>query len=164
MKSSSATINSEINRFKSDVVQTMQIPFYIYSGRIVQTFNKGSGFILAVESGEELKTIKFVANSETSHDAVFSLSSGQLSALVISFMLTLNKVYSQNNLLLIDDPSQSMDDLNITGLIELLRNDFKGSNIILSTHEEHISQYMSYKFSKANIRIGRINLKDLNRS
>lgn len=39
-------------------------------------------------------------------------------------------------MLLIDDPLQTMDDLNISSFIELLRNDFKDKQIILSTHEE----------------------------
>ncbi len=37
-------------------------------------------------------------------------------------------------MLLIDDPL--LDDLNISSFIELLRNDFKDKQIILSTHEE----------------------------
>lgn len=55
------------------------------------------------------------------------MSTGQLSALVVSLTLALNKVYGKNDnggLLLIDDPMQSMDEMNVTSFIELIRNDF----------------------------------------
>lgn len=50
--------------------------------------------------------------------------------------------------ILIDDPVQTMDDINISSLIEVLRNDFLNKQIILSTHEMDKENYILYKFFK----------------
>lgn len=155
---------SEINTYKSRVISQIEVPFYIYSGRIIQTFNRGSGFIIDIDIEKELKGVRFKANSSTSHDALFSLSSGQLAALVISFMLALNRVYAKNNIILIDDPVQTMDDVNIASLIELLRNDFMSHQVFLSTHEDHISLYMNYKFGITKMNSNSFNMKKIMRS
>ena len=49
---------------------------------------------------------------------------------------------------MIDDPVQSMDDINMISLVELLRNDFKDKQIFLSTHEDEIEKYILYKYMK----------------
>lgn len=61
------------------------------------------------------------------------MSSGQLSALIISFTLALHKKYSLNKIILIDDPVQTMDEINIAGFIELLRNIIFSSCITIYT-------------------------------
>jgi DNA repair exonuclease SbcCD ATPase subunit len=87
------------------------------------------------------------------------MSSGQIAALVISFTLALNKKYSRNKVLLIDDPVQTMDELNIAGFVELLRNDFGDRQIFISTHEDKMSAYMRYKFEKFGLKTKRVNMK-----
>ena len=62
--------------------------------------------------------------------------------------------------MLIDDPLQTMDDINISSFLELLRNDFCDKQIILSTHEEDVTNYMLYKFSNFNLEAQSLNLKD----
>src|SRR5699024_12099076 len=101
----------------------------------------------------EVKTIKFFSDNEYNHDAINYLSSGQLSALVISFTLALNKVYGNQSLdlILIDDPVQTMDEINMASLTELLRNEFSHKQIIISTHEEDVSRYLRYKFKKYSL-------------
>ncbi|RXZ81103.1 hypothetical protein EBB07_15455 [Paenibacillaceae bacterium] len=139
-------IKQHWNRIMKDI----EIPFYIYSGKIIQYYQKGLGvFIKEADSGEA-KTIRFVSNDISEHDAVNYFSSGQISALVISFTLALNKVYGNNylGLILIDDPVQSMDEINMASLTELLRNEFPEKQIILSTHEDTVSRYIRYKFNK----------------
>ena len=76
------------------------------------------------------------------------------SGLVIALQLALNKVYENKSLgvLLIDDPVQTMDEINIASFVELLRNDFSQKQIVLSTHEEEISKYIRYKFSKYGLK------------
>mgnify|MGYP001038866180 FL=1 len=67
-------------------------------------------------------------------------------------MLAMNKLYvgddDQLGFLLIDDPVQTMDDINIASLVELLRNEFGNKQIILSTHELEKENYILYKFYK----------------
>ncbi|MBE7684119.1 AAA family ATPase [Paenibacillus sp. P13VS] len=139
-------IKQHWNRIMKDI----EIPFYIYSGKIIQYYQKGLGvFIKEAESGEA-KNIKFVSDDMSEHDAINYFSSGQVSSLVISFTLALNKIYGNKGLglILIDDPVQTMDELNMASLTELLRNEFPDKQIILSTHEDHISRYIRYKFQK----------------
>lgn len=87
------------------------------------------------------------------------MSSGQLSALIISFTLALHKKYSKNSILLIDDPVQTMDEINIVGFTELLRNEFSSNQIIISTHEDIPSVFMRYKFKSYGLNQIGINLK-----
>ncbi|TBX72052.1 hypothetical protein E0M25_24510 [Bacillus mycoides] len=148
-----------INEYELKIINDIEILFYIYSGRLLQYYQRGMGLFIQNTTGG----LKFVANSETDHDAINYLSSGQLSALVIAFTLTLNKIYSNNKLglLLIDDPVQTMDDINMASLVELLRNEFRERQIILSTHEDNISRYIRYKFSKYGLKHKRLNVKEV---
>ena len=143
------------------IIRDIEIPFYIYSGKIIQNYQLGCGLFIREKDNYE-KSIMFVSGLENDHDVINYLSSGQLSGLVIAFTLALNKVYEQKALsvLLIDDPVQTMDEINIASFVELLRNDFRHKQIILSTHEEEISKYIRYKFSKYNLSTKRINVKN----
>jgi ABC-type lipoprotein export system ATPase subunit len=71
-----------------------------------------------------------------------------------------SKKYSQNKIILIDDPVQTMDELNLYGFIDLLRNEFSNNQIIMSTHEDMMSVFMRYKFKNYNLSEKSINLKE----
>jgi len=71
-----------------------------------------------------------------------------------------SKKYSQNKIILIDDPVQTMDELYLYGFIDLLRNEFSNNQIIMSTHEDMMSAFMRYKFKNYNLSEKRINLKE----
>ena len=60
----------------------------------------------------------------------------------------------------IDDPVQTMDELNIASFVELMRNEFMDRQIILSTHEDSFSRYVRYKYSKYGLKANAITLKD----
>jgi exonuclease SbcC len=62
--------------------------------------------------------------------------------------------------ILIDDPVQTMDDINIASLIEVLRNDFSDKQIVLSTHETDKENYILYKFLKYNQKGQSFNVKE----
>lgn len=133
----------------------------IYSGKIIQDYQRGLGIF--IKEYDELKNLKFVSNNSSDHDAINYLSSGQLSALVISFTLALNKVYGNKNIntILIDDPVQTMDDINMMSFIELIRNEFENKQIIISTHEDEVSLFMRYKFLMHNLKETRVNVKSV---
>ncbi|HAP3055167.1 TPA: AAA family ATPase [Enterococcus faecalis] len=152
---------AEIARHWRKIIRDIEIPFYIYSGKIIQNYQLGCGLFIREKDNYE-KSIMFVSGIENDHDAINYLSSGQLSGLVIAFTLALNKVYENKSLgvLLIDDPVQTMDEINIASFVELLRNDFSQKQIVLSTHEEEISKYIRYKFSKYGLKTKRINVKN----
>lgn len=151
-----------IDNYSNNIIRMFQIPLYIYSGKIIQDYQCGLGVFIRSEDGEQQLRLKFVNSNESKHDLLNKFSSGQLSGLILSIMLSLNKVFSKNrfNALLIDDPLQSMDDINMTSFVELLRNEFGRSQIILSTHDERISRYIRYKFEKFNLNTRRYNVKE----
>ncbi len=161
-------IKSNIEKYQNQVIKHIEIPFYIYSGRIMQSYQGGLGVLIkeADENNDQenesgLNSIRFISPSRPDHDIIYTLSSGQLSAVVISFTLALNKIYSKDTFkcIFIDDPVQTMDELNIASFVELIRNEFEDRQIILSTHEDSFSRYIRYKYSKYGLRANAITLK-----
>ena len=65
------------------------------------------------------------------------------------------------NTILIDDPVQTMDDINMMSFIELIRNEFENKQIIISTHEDEVSLFMRYKFLMHNLKETRVNVKSV---
>ncbi|MEH7460287.1 hypothetical protein V7183_24720, partial [Bacillus sp. JJ1127] len=104
------------------IIRDIEIPLYIYSGKILQDYQRGRGVFLQESDSYGIKSIKFISDYNSDHDAVNYLSSGQLSGLVIALTLALNKVYGNDsiNILLIDDPVQTMDEINMASFVELL--------------------------------------------
>jgi len=144
------------DEYQKKLIGDIEMLFHVYSGRIMQDCQGGLGLFISHKSG-----IRFLENPAKSHDATFSVSSGQLATLIISFTLALNKKYSQNKILFIDDPIQTLDELNIAGLVELLRNEFNDRQIFISTHENDMSAYIRYKFEKFKLKHKQINFKTL---
>ncbi|MDY0121475.1 MAG: AAA family ATPase [Sulfurimonas sp.] len=150
------------NQWK-DVIKQIEIPLYIYSGKILQDTQRGNGIFIDFDINKKDSPLKFLSTLDSDYDATYSMSTGQLSALVVSLTLALNKVYGKSDnggLLLIDDPMQSMDEMNITSFIELIRNDFENTQFILSTHESKISRLLHYKYLKYNKQVKPYSVKD----
>jgi len=150
------------NQWK-DVIKQIEIPLYIYSGKILQDTQRGNGIFIDYDIDKKESPLKFLSTLDSDYDATYSMSTGQLSALVVSLTLALNKVYGKSDnggLLLIDDPMQSMDEMNITSFIELIRNDFENTQFILSTHESKISRLLHYKYLKYNKQVKPYSVKD----
>lgn len=145
-----------LEKYNENIIKGTEILFHIYSGRIMQETQGGLGIFIESTG----KKISFIESHDKNLDAIFTMSSGQLSALIIAFTLALNKRYSQNELLFIDDPVQTLDEINFAGFVELLRNDFGDRQIIISTHEDMMSAYMRYKFKKYSLNTLRINFKE----
>lgn len=155
-------VRTQIRRYRKKLITDIEIPFYVYSGKILQTHQAGLGkgiFIKDPTGEDELKNVRLVSNWKSDHDVLNTMSSGQISAIVISLTLALNKVYCNGfSSIFIDDPVQTMDDINMTSLIELLRNDFKGKQLILSTHEDKVSRFLTYKYLKHGENVKIVNL------
>jgi DNA repair exonuclease SbcCD ATPase subunit len=139
--------NENLNSYVASIAKGIEVLFHIYSGRLLQNFQSGLGIFIETDG----KNLSFRENPKKLHDVIFSMSSGQLSSLVLSFTLALNKRYARNAILLIDDPVQTLDDINVAGFVDLLRTEFSDRQIILSTHEDEMSAYMQYKFKKYNL-------------
>ncbi|MBM7581124.1 AAA family ATPase [Jeotgalibacillus terrae] len=151
--------DTNIKKYWKQIMKDIEIVFYIYSAKILQSHQRGSGIFMKESKS---RIIRFISHPEKDHDVSNFMSSGQLSGVILALTLTLNKVYGNKGLssLLIDDPLQTMDDINISSFIELLRNDFREKQIILSTHEENISNFLKYKFDVFNLRSQSLNLKN----
>ncbi|QXE84896.1 AAA family ATPase [Geomonas nitrogeniifigens] len=158
------TVQAEIRSYQKKLITDIEIPFFLYSGKILQLHQAGLGrgvFIKDPVESEELKNIRLVSNWESEHDILNTMSSGQIAAVVISLTLALNRVYSnQFGTLLVDDPVQTMDDINMVSLVGLLRNEFPKKQVILATHEESVSRYFLYKFLKYGNTVRKVNLMD----
>lgn len=133
----------------STLLKDIQILFYIYSGRIMQTNYFGRG--LFIKPDEKCKHIIFTSSANNDVDALYNMSSGQLVAMTVALLLSLNKLYGEVNILAIDDPIQTIDDINLWGMIETLRHDFNDHFLLLSTHEHDYGDLLAYKFAKWGI-------------
>lgn len=142
--------------YLESIVKEIEILFHIYSGRLMQSYQQGLGIFIENDGN----SIAFNETPGHGHDAVFSMSSGQLSALVLSFTLALNQRYAKHTLLLVDDPVQTLDEINVAGFVELLRTEFQDRQIIMSTHEDRMSAYFRYKYKKFGMSAGRINFME----
>jgi len=159
LKNIQKVYSDAIESYKNQILKRLRVPLLIYTGKILQDYQNGLGVFISKDA------MRFVTNGDVKHDILNTFSSGQLSGFVLAFLFSMNKQYvkeSEDDLgfILIDDPVQTMDDINISSMIEVLRNDFKDRQIILSTHETDKENYILYKFFKYN-RIGQsFNVKD----
>lgn len=161
IKSIQRIYEDKIKAHVTRIINDISIPFYINSGRILQEFHGGNGIFVKMGS---LKTdgVKFYSDIDAESDPLYSLSSGQISSLVLAFCLTLNDVYRDHNLgmILIDDPIQTMDEINTITFIDLIRNNFKDRQFIVSTHEDSFSALVRYKFKQNNANVLSISMKE----
>lgn len=145
----SKVYDKAVEEYKNIILKQLRVPLLVYTGKILQDYQNGLGVFVSKDE------MRFVSNGDAKHDILNTFSSGQLSGFVLAFLFAMNKQYikvSSDDIgfILIDDPVQTMDDINISSLIEVLRNDFSNKQIILSTHEIDKENYILYKFYKYN--------------
>ena len=133
------------------LLSDIKILFYIYSGRIMQDNYFGRGLFIREDLDRKRVLITSSKNINDEVDALFNMSSGQLVSIMVALTLSLNKLYSSVPFLAIDDPIQTMDDINLWGLIETLRHDFSDHFLLLSTHETDYGKLLEYKLKKWGI-------------
>ncbi|MBF8660688.1 AAA family ATPase [Pseudomonas putida] len=150
------TLKRTEQNYTDQTIAAIELIFHIYSGRLIQNYQRGLGLFIESREGTQLR---FLTAERSEHDAVMSMSSGQVSALSLAFFLALNKVYSRVPLILIDDPSQSLDEVNVASLTDLLRCELKHCQLILSSHEDDISAYMRYRFDRAGLTANSLNMQ-----
>lgn len=78
-------------------------------------------------------------------------------------MLSIKNVYGQTDgldILLIDDPLQTIDDISAISLADLLTQQGIGQ-IVLSTHEDAKAALLRYKFKKAGLSVLEKNMQEL---
>lgn len=160
-----------IYKYQEDMIRQIEIPFFLYSSRLLQSYQSelntkkttqqpfcfAQGVMIKISENQ----IRFTALGGE-HDILYTMSSGQLSAVLLALSLVLNKRYcaDQFKTLFIDDPIQCMDDINMISFVELLGREFSDTQVLLSTHEDSFANYIQYKYSKFGLASKLINLKE----
>lgn len=149
----------EVKQFKIDIVKKLRIPFFIYSAKMLQNYQQGMGIFLTYKKttssdNGKVAIIRFKSDTNNDHDVMNQLSTGQLAVVSLAFTLSLNTMFklSDNlNFLMIDDPVQDMDAMNVLSFIEILRHGIIDKyQIILSTYSDFNALFMGYKFANSN--------------
>ena len=151
-RSMKTELKAKRSAYLSKLLSDIKILFYIYSGRIMQDCRFGRGLFVKENSANTRILITAGMSPNDEVDALYNMSSGQLVSIAIALKLSLNKLYSNTPFLAIDDPVQTMDDLNLWGFIETMRRDFRDHFLLLSTHEYDYESLLKYKFEKWNIK------------
>lgn len=156
------SIDEGIKDYKRKVICDIEPLLHVYTAKILQQkFNGRSIFIL---TNEDMTSLQLVNSAIDKQDVLYNMSSGQLAAVSLSFLLCMNQVYAQQQafpFILIDDPIQTIDDVNMVGLVDILRFEFRDAQIFISTHEQKFEWYLKYKYEKANKKIASFNMKNM---
>ena len=155
------TKSSELwnKEYQTQLLNAIKIPLMVYSGRIIQNYPLGLGIRAIIKTNQ----LVFEAASKSGSDVYNILSTGQLNGLSIALLLSIKNVYGDTkglNILLIDDPLQTIDDISAISLADLLTQQGIGQ-IVLSTHEEAKAALLRYKFKHAGMSVREQNMQAL---
>lgn len=158
-------LNKNIQSYQEQMIQKLKLPFYMYTAKILQNYQQGMGVLLTTQNNSN---IRFIANSNSSQDVMYQLSSGQIAVISFAFTLALNttfKISEEFKFLSIDDPIQDMDSMNVYALIDLIRHSLPEYQIIMSTHNEGSAMFIKYKFELfSDSEISNVGLKNIKNS
>lgn len=145
--------------YQTQLINAIKIPLMVYSGRIIQNYPLGLGIKAIVKTNQ----LVFEAVSKSGSDVYNILSTGQLNGLSIAFLLAIKNVYGDTeglDILLIDDPLQTIDDISAISLADLLTQQGIGQ-VVLSTHEDSKAALLRYKFKQAGMSVLEKNMQTL---
>ena len=148
--------------YKRQVIHDIEPLLHVFTAKILQ--QKFCGKSIFISTDKKMESFQLVHSAEDNQDILYNMSSGQLAAVSISFLLCMHQVYAQRQslpVLLIDDPIQTIDDVNMVGLVDILRFEFPNTQIFISTHEQKFEWYLRYKYEKAQKKIEPYNMKDI---
>lgn len=154
-------IQNGIKEYKRKVIRDIEPMLYVYTAKILQ--QKFNGKSIYIKADNNMENIQFINSMDDKQDILYNMSSGQLAAVSLSFLLCMNQVYAEKVLpiLLIDDPIQTIDDVNMVGLVDILRHEFADRQIFISTHEQKFEWYLKYKYEKTERKLKSFNMKNI---
>lgn len=155
-------IEEGIRDYKRSVIHDIEPLLHVYTAKILQQKFCGKSIFISVD--KDMRSLQLVNSTEDDQDILYNMSSGQLAAVSLSFLLCMNQVYAQQQtlpILLIDDPIQTIDDVNMVGLVDILRFEFPDTQIFVSTHEQKFEWYLRYKYEKAQRKVIPYNMRDI---
>ena len=152
-------------KYMENVAKYLEIPLYIYSGKLMQTSQNELGITCYTGTKKDTLTqFKMTVGKDEGKgklDITEKFSAGQKAVANIALILALRKIAVANfDVFMIDDPCQSLDELNIASFVEIMKNEFGDTQLILSTHEDKIAAYIKYKFEKTNKKICMFNVQE----
>lgn len=162
LKGYQEAINEGIQEYKKKIIGDIEPLLYVYTAKILQQKFNGKSIFISMD--EKIENIQLINSIKDKQDILYSMSSGQLSAVALAFLLCMNQVYSSHNassILLIDDPVQTIDDVNMVGFVDILRYGFADRQIFISTHEQKFEWFLRYRYAKAEKRVKLFNMKEL---
>lgn len=155
-------INEGMQNYKKKIIRDIEPLLHVYTAKILQQKFNGKSIFISVD--EKIENVQLINSVEDKNDILYSMSSGQLSAVALSFLLCMNQVYGSHktcSILLIDDPVQTIDDVNMVGFVDILRYGFADRQIFVSTHEQKFEWFLRYRYLKAGKTVKIFNMKDL---
>lgn len=145
--------------YQSILANAIKLPLMIYSGKIIQNYPLGLGINAVVRTNQ----LVFEPMTKDGVDVYNILSTGQLNGLAIAILLSVRNIYSHPDgldVLLIDDPLQTIDDISAISLADLLVQQ-KIGQIILSTHEDQKARLLRFKFEQENLDVCERNMQKI---
>lgn len=110
----------------------------------IKVENKGTNFVSGSAEGFEMYL-----------DQIFSAAQLNILSLSVFLGIGLTHHYSELNQLFLDDPIQSMDDINILAFIDVIRAILDSKTIdkrlIVSTHDDDFAELLAIKMRNKNI-------------
>ncbi len=155
-------IEAGVTDYKQKVIRDIEPLLHVYTAKILQ--QKFCGKSIFILTDKNMQNFQLTHSQEDNQDILYNMSSGQLAAVSLSFLLCMHQVYAKQqslSVLLIDDPVQTIDDVNMVGLVDILRFEFQDTQIFISTHEQKFEWYLKYKYEKAQKKIESYNMKNI---
>lgn len=102
--------------------------------------------------GQRGEAYFYAISGDTKANVSTIFSSAQLNAVAVCIFLSLNLAQrgSKLDFVMLDDPIQNMDDFNVLGLLDLLRNLGSDRQIFISTHDAQLGELIRRKLRPAN--------------
>ncbi len=142
--------------YQTKLVENIKIPLYINTGKIIQNYPMGLGINVNIKDNQ------IIFQTDSKNDDIFNyLSLGQLNGVALAIMLAVRSTINFENgldLIMIDDPLQSIDDISAFSFADLLAESFSNSQIIMSTHEEDKSNLLEFKYKQHNKAVRILNM------
>lgn len=145
-------------QYQSSIAKNIAVPMFVFSGKIIQNYPLGLGVLIQIENN----AIVFKTGNMKS-DIFNNLSTGQLNGVVISLLLAIKEIFTTGNslnILLIDDPLQTIDEISAISLIDLLSEHFGDTQIFLSTHEDDKQFLMKKKYEQSGKKCKILNMQE----
>lgn len=151
--------NDANKEYQSALANAIRLPLIIYSGKIIQNYPLGLGIDAKIKTNQ----LVFESAEKPDVDVYNILSTGQLNGLAIAILLSVNSVFGKPeglNMMLIDDPLQTIDEISAISLADILTQQNIGQ-VIVSTHEEEKAKMLRYKFEQKNLTVCEKNMQNI---